>query len=61
MFFKCIKEFLRQALGRFHILLIVFLIHTAVVFNTSLSWKNHTARLYGAQMSVIDAVLFNCQ
>lgn len=61
MFFKCIKEIFRQIPGKTHVLILTFAIHTAIVFNTSLSWKNHTATLYGAQMSVIDAVLFNCQ
>lgn len=61
MFIKCVKEFFGQIPGKAHVLAVALAIHTAVVFNTSLSRKNHTARLYGAQMSIIDAVLFNCQ
>ena len=61
MSFKTIAEIPRQVASRFPVILISSAVQTVIVFINTLRWKKHSASLYAAQMSTIDAVLFNCQ
>lgn len=61
MSFKAIAEIPRQVVSRLPVIFISSAVQTVIVFVNTMWWKKHAASLYAAQMSVIDAVLFNCQ
>ena len=61
MSFKAVAEIPRQVISRLPVIFISSAVQTVIVFVNTMRWKKHAASLYAAQMSVIDAVLFNCQ